>query len=104
MKKIYLKAFCLFAAMYGAAVSAHAQIANATSALSTTHSTLKGLASTFLNIVSVIMGFVGAAMLAINLSKYAKGDPSSSDSLMKVGGGLLIAVIILQVIRAVFLS
>ena len=45
------------------------------------------------------MGLVGAVMLGVNLYKYFKGDPSSNDALMKVGGGILIAVILLQVIR-----
>lgn len=87
-----------------AAVSAHAQMTSASQMLTSTQTTLKTLSTTLLNIVSIVMGLVGAVMLAVNLSKYAKGDPSSSDSLMKIGGGLLIAVIILQVIRTVFLN
>ena len=36
--------------------------------------------------------------------KHSKGDPSSQDALTKIAGGLLIAVVILQVIRMTFLS
>jgi hypothetical protein len=38
-------------------------------------------------------------MLGVNLYKYFKGDPTSNDALTKIGGGLLVAVIILQVIN-----
>ena len=61
--------------------------------------TLQGLAGLVINVVSVIMALIGVFMLAVNLYKYFKGDPSSNDALMKVGGGLLVAVIILQVIN-----
>ena len=67
-------------------------------------STLQGLAGLVINVVSVIMGFIGVFMLAVNLYKYFKGDPSSNDALMKVGGGLLVAVIILQVINYTMLG
>ena len=43
--------------------------------------------------------FVGVGMLGVNLYKYFKGDPTSNDALTKIGGGLLVAVIILQVIN-----
>jgi hypothetical protein len=66
--------------------------------------TLQGLAGLVINVVSVIMGLIGVFMLAVNLFKYFKGDPSSNDALMKVGGGLLVAVIILQVINYTMLG
>ena len=50
------------------------------------------------------MALIGIFMLAVNLYKYFKGDPSSNDALMKVGGGLLVAVIILQVINYTMLG
>ena len=76
---------------------------DASSILSTTESQLRDMASLIVNVVSVLMGIIGAVMLAVNLAKYAKGDPSSNDSLMKVGGGLLIATVLLQIIRVIFL-
>lgn len=66
--------------------------------------TLQGLAGLVINVVSVIMALIGIFMLAVNLYKYFKGDPSSNDALMKVGGGLLVAVIILQVINYTMLG
>lgn len=83
---------------------AFAQAGTADQILSQTHSTLMGLSTLVVNVVSIVMGLVGVAMLAVNLAKYFKGDPSSNDALMKVGGGLLIAVIILQVIRVTLLK
>ena len=62
-------------------------------------STLKSLAGPIINVVSIIMGLVGVGMLGVNLYKYFKGDPTSNDALTKIGGGLLVAVIILQVIN-----
>ena len=91
------------AAMAGLAMMvpaiAFAQASTADQILSQTHSTLFGLSDAVINIVSLVMGLVGAVMLGVNLYKYFKGDPSSNDALMKVGGGILIAVILLQVIR-----
>lgn len=66
--------------------------------------TLQSLAGLVINVVSVIMALIGVFMLAVNLYKYFKGDPSSNDALMKVGGGLLVAVIILQVINYTMLG
>ena len=80
-----------------------AQAGTADQILQQTHSTLFSLSSLVVNLVSLIMGLVGVFMLAVNLYKYFKGDPSSNDALTKVGAGLLIAVIILQVIRVTLL-
>ena len=60
---------------------------DASTILSTTHTTLLSLATQIVNVVSIVMGLVGVVMLGINLAKYLKGDPSSNDALMKVGGG-----------------
>lgn len=80
------------------------QAQTASQILQNTQSQLTQSAAPIVNIVSIAMGLVGAVMLGINLVKYAKGDPSTNDTLMKVGIGLLIAVIILQVIRVSFLQ
>lgn len=81
-----------------------AQASTADQILRQTHSTLFSLSTLIVNLVSLIMGLVGIFMLAVNLYKYFKGDPSSNDALTKVGAGLLIAVIILQVIRVTLLK
>lgn len=81
---------------------AFAQNPTASGMLSNVEGELKGLGGTMINVISVIIGLIGIAMIAINLSKYMKGDPSSNDSLIKVGVGLLIAVVLLQVIRVAF--
>ena len=62
------------------------------------------LSDLIINIVSLVMGLVGAVMLGVNLYKYFKGDPSSNDALMKIGGGILIAVVLLQVIRVTLIN
>ena len=84
-------------------ISTHAQGSgthvSAEGILTGAESTLKGLSGLVINVVSVIMALIGVFMLAVNLYKYFKGDPTSNDALMKVGGGLLVAVIILQVIN-----
>ena len=72
---------------------------NAESILTGAERTLKSLAGPIINVVSIIMGLVGVGMLGVNLYKYFKGDPTSNDALTKIGGGLLVAVIILQVIN-----
>ena len=77
---------------------------DANTILTQTHSTLLQLSSLIVNVVSIVMGLVGIAMLGVNLAKYVKGDPSSNDALMKVGGGLLIAVVILQIIKVTLLK
>lgn len=81
-----------------------AQASTADQILTQTHSTLFGLSTLIVNIVSLVMGLVGVAMLGVNLYKYFKGDPSSNDALIKVGAGLLIAVVLLQVIRVTLLK
>lgn len=94
----------LVAVLFMVPVAAFAQAPDASTILSGTATQLNSMASLIVNIVSIVMGLVGAVMLAVNLAKYFKGDPSSNDALMKVGGGLLIAVVILQVIRFTFLK
>lgn len=77
---------------------------NASTVLTNTTQQLNTLAGSIVNIISIIMGLVGAIMLGVNLAKYFKGDPSSNDALTKVGAGLLIATVILQIIRVTYLS
>jgi len=86
-----------------AAASAFAQ-KDVSSMLSTTQSTLKTIVSPVVNIFSIILGLIGVVMLAPDMAKFMKGEGTSADSLLKHGGGLLIAVILLQIIRVTLLS
>lgn len=72
--------------------------------LSTTQSTLKGLATSLMNVLSIVLGLVGLVMLIPNGYRYLKGEPTSQDALMKVGAGLLIIVILMQVIKVTLLA
>jgi len=74
------------------------------SMLSTTQSTLKTIVTPVVNIFSIILGLIGVVMLAPDMAKFMKGEGTSADALLKHGGGLLIAVIILQIIRVTLLS
>ena len=78
--------------------------ANATTFLNTTKSQLTSISTVLINVVSVGIGIGGVIMLVPNVIKYSKGDPSSSDAMMKLGAGLVIAAILLQVIKVTFLS
>lgn len=82
---------------------AGAQAGTADQILEQAHSTLFTLSSRVINLVSLVMGLVGVYMVAMNFYKYSKGDPSTQDALSKVGAGLVIAVIILQIIRVTLL-
>ena len=102
-KRQYLRN-ALVAVLFFLPWSVFASAPDATTILNTTSSQLNSMAGLIINVVSIVMGLVGAVMLGVNLAKYLKGDPSSTDALMKVGGGLLIAVVLLQVIRVAFLN
>lgn len=84
-------------------LSAYAQ-KDVSAMLSTTQSTLKTIVSPVVNIFSIILGLIGVVMLAPDMAKFMKGEGTSADSLLKHGGGLLIAVILLQIIRVTLLS
>ena len=92
------------ASMFAPAVS-FAQSANtdARTILEGAATQVTNLAGTIINLVSIIGALVGVVMLAPNLLKYLKGDPSANDALIKVGAGLMIFVVLLQIIRVVML-
>lgn len=102
-KKVITTAAVIGACLLAPAV-AFADASQADQILIETHGTLLGLSGVIVNVVSIVMGLIGVAMLAVNLVKYFKGDPSSNDALIKVGGGLLIAVVILQIIKVTLLK
>jgi len=78
--------------------------ADAQQVLDKTYQEINKLTNNIINIVSIVGALVGVIMLAPNLLKYLKGDPSSNDALMKVGAGIIIFVILLQVIRVALLN
>ncbi len=104
MKKIksFLIAFLAFSFLAVPQLAFAAGDPSAQSLIDEVETELTGFAEPIINIVTIIMGIIGVVMIAINLSKYLKGDPSSNDSLLKVGIGMLIAVVLLQVIKMVF--
>ena len=103
MKQLSSKVICAVAAVMAGPVVMFAQ-ADANSLLTTAKTTVSGLVNTIVLIVEIIMGLVGVIKLATNLAQYMKNDPSAHDALSKVGLGLLIAVVILQVIRMTLLA
>lgn len=87
-----------------APVLAFAQAKDAKTILDGATTQLNQMAGTVINLISVVGALAAVAMLAPNLLKYLKGDPSSNDALIKVGAGIIIFVIILQVIRMTMLN
>lgn len=81
-----------------------AQTQDASSMLTTASSTIKTAANPLINLVSIIIGMVGVIMLVPTFVKYAKGEPTSADAFLKHGGGLVIAFVLLQLIRLIFLT
>ena len=102
-KRIFLRMVLVLVCMM-APVLAFAEAGTASEILSTAHDEVYDVSDLVINIVSLVMGLVGAVMLGVNLYKYFTGDPSSNDALMKIGGGILIAVILLQVIRVTLIN
>lgn len=80
---------------------AMAQTQDAASMLNTIATTLKSLAAPAINVVSIIVGLVGLVQIVPTFAKYAKGEPTSAEAFIRHGGGLLIAVVIIQIIRIV---
>ena len=54
------------------------------------------------NVASAILGIIFVIYLVWNISQQQKGNDHAQDSLMKVGGGLLGAILLLQVIKILF--
>ncbi len=83
--------------------AAYAQMISSDSFLSSVESTLKSSSNSIANIVSIIIGLVGIVMLAWQWFRYNKGEQQTNDSLVKIGGGLVIVVILFQIIKAALL-
>lgn len=88
----------------GASAVTFAQNVTLNGALDQADSILRSNANRFVNVVSLIIGLIGIAMLGWQGAKYLKGDGNSNDALMKIAGGMLIIAILLQVIKAIFIG
>ncbi len=103
MKKFITRSTVMILGSLASIVSAFAQAKDANTILTGAQTQLTSIATNIINLISIIGAIVGVVMLAPNLLKYLKGDPSSNDALIKVGAGLLIFVVILQIIRVTML-
>ena len=81
-----------------------AQWSNANSELTRVQSELSTSTNTLVNIICIILGLIGVGSLALAYAKHTKGDPSASDALSKVGFGLLVVIILVQVIKMTLLT
>lgn len=97
----FIKGSVAAAAMVLSQGLAMAQIQDAASMLNTVGTTLKSLAAPAMNVVSIIVGLVGLVQIVPTFAKYAKGEPTSAEAFIRHGGGLLIAVVIIQIIKIV---
>ena len=104
MKRIFNRIFLFLAAFLGSSFMASAQWSSADSEFTTMQTQINGVANTLVNIASLIIGLVGIGSLAIAYAKHTKGDPSAADALTKVGFGLIIVIIIIQVIKMTLMS
>ena len=81
-----------------------AQWSGANSELTKVQQEINGTTNTLVNIICIILGLIGVGSLALAYAKHTKGDPSASDALSKVGFGLLVVIILIQVIKMTLLS
>lgn len=80
------------------------QYEDASNKLRDVTSSLGNTVGPIFNIASAILGLVFIIYLVWNISQQQKGNDHAQDSLMKVGGGLLGAILLMQVIRILFFS
>ena len=104
MKKFFKRVSLALSVFLCNAFIASAQWTSADSELTTMKNQLSQSVGTIVNICSIIMGLIGIASLALAYAKHTKGDPSAADSLSKVGFGLVIVIILIQVIKMTLLS
>ena len=101
MKKFYYKFMAIAAGLLLNASLLYSQdVSNLVNQATTT---VKSTGQQIVNLVSAIIGVVGALMLAWNFYKRAKGDQQSNDALMGWGSSLLFAALFLQIIKAALL-
>ena len=102
--KISRRAAALLAALPVTALSgftASAQRKDVSSVMSTIETTLRSLTDDVADIVFLVIGIIGMIMAIPGIIKHLKGDSSSSDAFLKLGGGIVLAVIIVQICRLI---
>ena len=82
---------------------ARAQVKDVSTILSSWDSIIKTIVDPVMNIVSVVLGLIGFVKLLPIFSKFIKGEPTSADAFLNHGGGFIIAVVIMQLIRLVII-
>ncbi len=87
-------------AFLSSAADASAQMQDVSVFLSSWKSLLKSITDNVVDIILIILGLVGVVMAIPNLIKHIKGSPDASDSFLKLGSGLVLAVVIIQLCRA----
>lgn len=103
MKKFFKRASLALSVFLCNAFIASAQWSSASQELKEVQNELKNSVETIVNICSIVLGLIGVASLALAYAKHTKGDPSAADSLSKVGFGLVIVIILIQVIKMTLL-
>mgnify|MGYP006896632750 CR=1 FL=1 len=63
---------------------------------------IRGASDNFIDIILILVGLAGVVMVLPNLIKQSKGDPSASDSFIRLGTSLIAAFVIIQFCRLVF--
>lgn len=77
---------------------------SADQALNQVTTSMNSVVRPIFNIVSAVLGLVFIIYLIWNIAQQQKGNPQAQDALMKIGGGLLGAIVLLQVIKLVFFN
>ena len=104
MKKFFKRASLALSVFLCNAFIASAQWSSADKELKEVKKGLENNVDTMVDIFCIVLGVIGVGSLALAYAKHTKGDPSASDSLSKVGFGLLIVIILVQVIKMTLLA
>lgn len=83
-------------------IPAIAQSKDINTVLSQGKSIIRGASDNFIDIILILVGLAGVVMVVPNLIKQSKGDPSASDSFIRLGTSLIAAFVIIQFCRLVF--
>lgn len=85
-----------------ASVRTSAQARDLNSFTTMIKSLLQGVSEHIVDIALILVGLVGAVMCVPNLIKHSRTDPNASDAFVKLGVGIVIAVVIIQIARLLF--
>lgn len=99
LRPALLLAFILLLSL---ALDAQAQTRDVNSFVTSIKSLIRGLSDNIVDIALILVGFIGAIMVIPNLIKHSKHDPNASDAFIKLGTGLIVAFVIIQVCRLLF--